>query len=117
MPGWQCSWKYDVCGRGRSGAFIVPTSDASSIGRGERKGPGERRARLKGSGGSGVNPEPGAAARTIWYQAWCPSRPVSSHGFQNLLSNSIKHRKLVESPRIEIWAAKEDDRWVIAGAG
>ncbi len=37
-----------------------------------------------------------------------------AHVFQNLLSNSIKYRKLVESPRIEIWAEKEDDRWVIA---
>jgi signal transduction histidine kinase len=37
-----------------------------------------------------------------------------AHVFQNLISNSIKYRKLVESPRIEIWAEKEEDRWVIA---
>ncbi len=37
-----------------------------------------------------------------------------AHVFQNLLSNSIKYRKLVESPRIEIWAEKDEGRWVIA---
>jgi signal transduction histidine kinase len=37
-----------------------------------------------------------------------------AHVFQNLISNSIKYRKLVESPRIEIWAEKEEGHWVIA---
>ena len=36
-----------------------------------------------------------------------------SHVFQNLISNSIKYRKLTESPHIDIFAEVQEDQWVI----
>jgi signal transduction histidine kinase len=39
--------------------------------------------------------------------------PQLAHVFQNLLSNSIKYRKLTEPPRIDIFSERRDGHWVI----